>query len=64
MAAEDSGTYQCTAVDDRGRSAKRTVRVVVKVQDEDAVTSAASNTFLRIMIFLTISFGRKIVNIS
>ena len=64
MATEDSGTYQCTAVDDRGRSAKRTVRVVVVVQDEDTVASAANNTLMRIMIFLAISFGRKIVNIS
>lgn len=61
--AGDSGTYQCTAVDDRGRSAKRTVRVVV-VQDEDRVASAANNTYLRVMIFISISFGRKIVNIS
>ena len=40
---DDSGTYQCTAVDGRGRQARRMVRVVVRGEGEGVAASASCN---------------------
>jgi len=61
--AGDSGSYQCTAVDDRGRSARRLVKVVVLTQEEDGLVSAAGNIYLGVFTFLVIEFGRHFVDI-
>ena len=57
VTAGDSGTYQCTDVDDRGRSARRTVRVVINGQDEGGVASAPKNTALGILSLFIIAVG-------
>ena len=51
----DSGAYQCTAMDDRGRSARRVVRVVVMLPEDDGVPSAASPMSAQIFILILLS---------
>jgi len=57
----DSGAYQCTAMDDRGRSARRTVRVVVLLPEEGGVTSSSSDMSVKIWAFNLIQVVQSVV---
>ena len=57
----DSGAYQCTAMDDRGRSARRTVRVVVLLPEEGGFTSSSSDMSVKIWAFNLIQVVQSVV---
>jgi len=57
----DSGAYQCTAMDDRGRSARRTVRVVVLLPEEGGVTSSSSDVSSEIWTLSLIQIVQSVV---
>ena len=57
----DSGAYQCTAMDDRGRSARRTVRVVVLLPEEGGITSSSSDLSAKLWAFNLIQVVQSVV---
>ena len=55
---EDSGMYQCTAMDDRGRSVRRTIQVVIMNSKDEATNMCSileSKNLLVLFLFCLVS---------